>query len=108
MKKEFIYTLELQNVPDDWLVYKQEKDVPDSKIAYQVELHAHGENAHRCSCEWGMRQPNGQLEKRCRHVQMVLEKIVDTINSMDGISDNVITLRDLSLQDMGRFMRIIE
>lgn len=109
MKKEFIYSLELHNAPNDFLVYKEEKDIHDSKIAYQVELHAYPNDAHRCSCEWGMRQPNGQKEKLCKHVQMVIDKITETLNALNGeISDNVIDLRDLPYQDMEKFKQMIE
>lgn len=73
MKKEYSY--EVEKLDDGWIVYKSEIDTPDEKIlGYQVELHAHGNEAHRCSCEFGIRQPEGQKIKRCKHVEMVLDE----------------------------------
>lgn len=74
-KIEHNYELEFQDPPFGWIVYKSEKGSPNEKVAaYEVLLHAYGKEAHRCTCEFGMRQPNGQKIKRCKHVEMVLDE----------------------------------
>lgn len=79
-KKEFNYMSVLDNEPNDWIVYKSEPGLPETQIGYRVELHHHGENAHRCSCEFGIRQTEGQKTKRCKHVNYVLDEVFKRMN----------------------------
>lgn len=65
------FNYEVEEHDGDWMVYKI-NPITESKIAYKVELDAHGEGAHRCSCEFGSRQPEGQKTTRCKHVLMVM------------------------------------
>lgn len=75
MKTEYNYEIELQDPPNGWMCYKSEKGQPMHKTdGYRVELHAKGNEAHMCSCEFGFRQKDGQRIKRCKHVEMVLDE----------------------------------
>lgn len=109
MTKEFIYNLEFRDDPNTWLVYKRDLEPGSPSIGYMVELHHHGKSSHRCSCEFGIRQKNGQIEKRCKHVDMVLRNIIEALNELDGeISDHAIDLHDLCSEDLKKVIKVIQ
>ncbi len=81
MTPEFVYQIEKLNDDKSWMVYKQENELPETKVGYLVELNVKGMGLHRCSCAFGKHQEKqGIMLYPCKHVGMVLEERQGFIN----------------------------
>lgn len=101
---DFKYTVELENGPSTFMVYKwhfSRLDKPD--VAYQVNLYEYDDENHRCSCEHGSHVKfEGKMLNRCKHIKLVLDavnKIWDRLIDQGRVSDNSETLKQLSSEE---------